>query len=71
MLSAVKRKKDLLLAATPFQRRTSCRNGNTKLRRTLQKSKLNELGQDGWELVAVSMKTSLMGYRFYLKRPVE
>lgn len=42
-----------------------------KIEENASESKLNELGNDGWELVAVSMKTSLMGYRFYLKRPVK
>jgi hypothetical protein len=39
--------------------------------KSISESKLNELGKDGWELVAVVMKTSLMGHLFYFRRLVE
>jgi len=42
-----------------------------KIEENASESRLTELGKDGWELVAVSMKPTLMGLTFYLKRPVE
>ena len=42
-----------------------------KIEEDASEARLNELGKDGWELVGVSIKPSLVGYRFYLKRRVE
>ena len=52
-------------------RRNMMQKWEYKIEENASEARLSELGKDGWELVAVSMKTSLMGYRFYLKRPVE
>ena len=43
----------------------------TIVEKSISESKLNELGKDGWELVAVVMKTTLLGHLFYFKRRVD
>ena len=39
--------------------------------KTISESQLNELGKDGWELVAVAIKATWIGHFFYFKRPIE
>jgi hypothetical protein len=39
------------------------------IEKSISESKLNELGKDGWELVAVVVKSTWIGHLFFFKRP--
>ncbi len=40
------------------------------IEKSVSESQLNELGKDGWELVAVVLKATLIGHVFFFKRLV-